>query len=101
MAQQPFLGQGLLIIEASYSHFVTLTTVGSTLLDEWSARRTDIHLTNDNTHDKTYTSPAGFEPAVPTSQRPQTHASDRAARKDVKSSQLLYNITKLLFHLQF
>jgi len=37
MAQQPPVGQGLLIIEASRSH--THTTLGRTSLDEWSARR--------------------------------------------------------------
>jgi hypothetical protein len=37
MAQQPLVGQVLLIIEASRSH--SDTTLGRTPLDEWSARR--------------------------------------------------------------
>jgi hypothetical protein len=55
-------------------------TLDRTPLDEWSARRRDLYLTTHNTH-KTQTSmpPAGLEPAVPTSERRQTHASDRAA----------------------
>ena len=55
-------------------------TLGRTPLDEWSARRRDLYLTTHNTH-KRYTSmhPAEFEPAIPVSERPQTHALDRPA----------------------
>ena len=64
----------------SNTHTHTHTTVGRTPLDEWSARRRDLYLTTHNTH-KILTSmqPAGFEPATPSSGRPQTHALDRAA----------------------
>jgi hypothetical protein len=76
MAQQPLVGQGL-IIEASQSHSDTL---GRTPLDEWSARRRDLYLTTHNTHKwQTSMLPAGFEPAIPEIERPQTHALDRAA----------------------
>ena len=52
-------------------------TLGRTLQDELSARRRDLYLTKHNTHKRqTSTPPAEFEPA---SQRPQTHALDRAA----------------------
>jgi hypothetical protein len=54
-------------------------TVGRTPLDEWSARRRDLYLTTHNTHKRqTSRPPAGFEPAIPVSERPETHALDRA-----------------------
>ena len=56
------------------------TTLGRTPLDEWSARRTDLYLTTHNTYTwLTSMPPAGFEPAIPASERPQTHALDRVA----------------------
>jgi hypothetical protein len=56
------------------------TTLGRTHLDEWSARCRDLYLTTRNTHKgKTSMPPPGFEPAIPASERPQTHALDRAA----------------------
>jgi hypothetical protein len=44
-----------------------------------SPSQTDIYLTTHSTH-KTPKSmpPAGFEPAIPASERPKTHAFDRA-----------------------
>jgi hypothetical protein len=49
-------------------------------LDDGSARRKDLYLTKHNTHKRhTCMPPAGFEPAVPASRRPQTDALDRAA----------------------
>jgi len=56
------------------------TTVGRTPIDEQSARRRDINLTTHNTHNRqTFMTPEGFEPAIPASERPQTHALDHAA----------------------
>jgi hypothetical protein len=56
------------------------TTVGRTPLDEWSARRRDLYLTTHNIHKRqTSMPPAGFDPPIPASERPQTHALDRAA----------------------
>jgi hypothetical protein len=79
MAQQPLVGQGLLIIEASRSHFRHIT-LGRTPLDEGLARRRDLYLTTRNTHNRqTSMPPAGFEATIPASERPQTHAFDRAA----------------------
>jgi hypothetical protein len=49
MAQQSLVGQGLLIIEASRSHSVTL---GRTPLDEWSARCRDLYMTTNNNNNK-------------------------------------------------
>ena len=75
MAQQPLMDQGLLIIEALRPHSVTHTTLGKTPLDEWSARRRDLYLKTHNTHNRqTSMLPAGFEPAIPASEQPQTHA---------------------------
>ena len=78
MRQEPPSGPG--------PHFrgftITLrhTTIGRTPLDEWSARRTDLYLTTHNTHKiQTSMTPAGFEPAIPASERPQTHVLRGAA----------------------
>ena len=62
-----------------YLHLCLLSqwraTFGRTPLDKWSARRRDHYLTTHNTHKrKTTLPPAGFEPAIPASERPQTHA---------------------------
>jgi hypothetical protein len=45
IAQQPLVGQGLLIIGASRSHSFSHTTLGRTPLNEWSARCRDLYLT--------------------------------------------------------
>ena len=56
------------------------TTLGRTPLEEQPARRTDFYLTTHHTHkSQTSTTPVGFEPAIPASERPQTHALDREA----------------------
>jgi hypothetical protein len=56
------------------------TTLGRTPLDEWSARRKDLYLTTHDTHKReTSMPPVEFEPAIPASDWPQTHALDRAA----------------------
>jgi hypothetical protein len=54
------------------------TTVGTTPLDEWSARRRDLCLTKHNTHTDR---PAlvGFAPIIPGGERLQTYALDRVA----------------------
>jgi len=55
-------------------------TAGRTPLDEWSARRRDLYRTTHNTHkSKTTIPPVEFEPAIPASEKPQTHALNRAA----------------------
>ena len=56
------------------------TTGGRTPLDEWSARRRDLHLTTHNTYNRqTPMPPVGFKPAIAASDRPQTLALDRSA----------------------
>ena len=55
------------------------TTLSRTPLDEWSVRRRDLYLTTHNTHNRQIIlPPAGFEPAISASERPQTHALDCA-----------------------
>jgi hypothetical protein len=69
--------RGLLIIDASLSYSVKHSTVGRTPLDKMSARqRRDLHLTTNNIHSIPL---VRFEPAIPASGRPRTHAFDRAA----------------------
>jgi hypothetical protein len=56
------------------------TTLVRTSLDEWSARRRDLYLTTyDTRNGQTSMPPAGLEPTIPASERPQTYALDRAA----------------------
>jgi hypothetical protein len=55
------------------------TTLCRTPLDEWSARRRDLCLITHNTHYRqTSMPPAGFQPVIPASERPQSHALDGA-----------------------
>jgi len=53
------------------------TMPDGTLLDEWSARHRNVYLTTHITHKRqTSMPPAGFKPAIPARERPQTHALD-------------------------
>jgi len=64
-------------------HTQRRTTVGRTSLDEWWARRRDLYLTTHNTHKRqTRMPPAGFEPAIPASECPQTYAVAPRGRWD-------------------
>jgi hypothetical protein len=52
--------------------------LGRNPLDKRSSQRIDLYLTTHNIHNKqTSMLSAGFEPAIPASERPQTHALDR------------------------
>jgi len=68
---------------SGYSHCrgftitLTHTTLSRTPLDKWSARCKDLYPTTHNTH--TSKPPVWSEPAIPGSERPQTHALGRAA----------------------
>ena len=69
-----------LLFEVPPSHSVGLTTTRRTPLEEGSTRRTDLYLTTHNTHERQMSmSSAGFEPTIPTVDRPQTHIVDLAA----------------------
>ena len=74
MAQQPLVGQGLLMVETSRSHSDTPHSVGLLRTSDQP------DLTTHNTHKRqTFLPPAGFEPTIPAKERPQTHALDGAA----------------------
>ena len=79
MAQQPLVCQCLLTIQASPSQSRTHPSLGRSPLDECSARRRDLYLTQYNTHTRqTSMFQAGIEPAIPANDRPQAHALDGA-----------------------
>jgi hypothetical protein len=79
MAQQPLVDQGFLI-GRGFTITLRHTTICRAALDGWSTRHRDLYLTTHNTHKRqTSALPAGFEPAIPASERQQTHAVDRAA----------------------
>ena len=73
------------------------TTVGRTPRDEGSVRRRDLYLTTHNIHKRqTSMSPAGFERAIPASERPQTHVLDHAAHRH----RLCYVLREEILHLR-
>jgi hypothetical protein len=86
-------GLGLLIFRGfTITHF-RHTTLGRTPLDEWPARRRDLYLTTHNTHKRQTSMPlVGFEPTIPASEQPQTHALDHAATGIGQVSLTLINI---------
>jgi hypothetical protein len=67
----PFSGHGFPLLGASRSHSFSHITLGITPLDEWPTRRRDLYLTAHN--------PVRFEPTIPASEWPKTHALDRTA----------------------
>jgi len=61
-------------------HTQRRTTVGTTPLDEWSARRRDLYPITHNTHNRqTSMPPVEFIPTIPADERQQTYALDREA----------------------
>jgi len=56
VVQEPLVGQGLLIVEASRSHSDTHTLSWSPL-DEWPGRRRDPYLATHNTHKRQTSTP--------------------------------------------
>jgi hypothetical protein len=69
-----------LLSDIPRSHSFGLTIPRRTPLDEGSTRRTDLCLTIHNTHERQMSLPsAGFDPAIPAINRPQTHIVDLAA----------------------
>jgi hypothetical protein len=79
MAQQSLLGQGLLIIEASRSHSDTPHSVGLLWTRDRPEAETSTGTTRNNHKRQTSMLPVGFERTITASERPQTHAGDRAA----------------------
>jgi hypothetical protein len=80
MARQPLGGLGRLIFRGFTITLFRHTTFGRTPLDEGPARRRDLYVTTHNTHKRQTSMPSvGFEPTIPVSERPQTHALDHKA----------------------
>ena len=72
------MGQGLLIVEASRSHSDTPHSVRRLWTSDQPDAETSIWRHNTRKRETSMPS-AGCEPAIPASQRPQTHTLDRAA----------------------
>ena len=70
MAQQPQVGQGLLVIEASRSHSDTPQSVGFL----WTSDETHAETSAWQYTRQTSMPPEGFEPTIPAGELPQTHA---------------------------
>jgi hypothetical protein len=67
------------------------TTLGRTPLGEWSSRRRDLYLTTHSPHKrKKSMPPTVFDPTIPVSKQPLTHALDRAA-----TGICVYNISEV------
>jgi hypothetical protein len=79
------------------------TTLGRIPLDEWPANHRHLYLTIKDTH-KRHTSmcAAGFEPTIPTNERPQTHALDSAVTGSLFTPLYLYvqslSLSSILYH---
>jgi hypothetical protein len=77
-------------------------TLGRTPLGEWSARRSDLYLSTHNTHKRhTSRTPAGFEPTIPVSERPQTHALGRAATGIGIYWSIVQNLSRRICHFRY
>jgi hypothetical protein len=76
--QQPPVGQALLTVEASQSHSDTPHSVGIYSTSDQPNADLSLPVTTEHSQ-KTSMPPAGFEPAIPASERLLTHALDRAA----------------------
>jgi hypothetical protein len=65
------------IMDSSFTRFLhhiqRRTTIGKTPLDEWSARRRDLYLTNNTQNRKTSMPPVGFESTISAGERPHTY----------------------------
>jgi len=79
MTQQPPVGQGLLVIDASLSHPDTSHSVGLLWTSDHPDAETSI-CTTYNIHKRQISMPpVEFETVIPASERPQTHALNHAA----------------------
>jgi hypothetical protein len=79
MAQQAPVGQGLLIIEASRSHSDPPHSVRLFWTSDQPDAETSTWQHTALTRDRHPCPRVRFEPAIPASERPQTHTLDRAA----------------------
>jgi hypothetical protein len=78
MTQQSLVGQGLLIVGTSRSHSETPQSVGLLFTSDQPVAETSLPVNTEITRDR-FSIPTKFEPAIPTSERQQIHALDRAA----------------------
>jgi hypothetical protein len=70
-----------------------------TPLDELSTRRTELYLTTHKTRMRQTTiPPAVFEPLIPASERPQTHALNCAATGISHSTIYLSNVSVIMIY---
>ena len=79
MAQQSLVGQSLLITEASRSHSDTPHSVGLLWTSDQPDAKTYAWQHTTLITDRQPCPPVGFEPAIPASERSQTHALDCVA----------------------
>jgi hypothetical protein len=74
------VGLRLLKLRFPSSHSIRHTTVGKAPLEEGWTRHRGLYLTTHNIHNRrTSMPPGGFEPAIPTSDRPETFTLDSSA----------------------
>jgi hypothetical protein len=73
------VGQGLLIIEATRLHSDTPPSVELFWTSDHADAETSIPDNTQHSQDRTPIPLAGFEPANPATEPPQTHTSDRGA----------------------
>jgi len=86
-------------IASSFTRFLDQTqrrtTVGRTPLDEWSARRRDLYLITNNTHNRQTSIPSvGFEPAISAGdrRRPNPYTSRPLGPALITCGKLYYNL---------
>jgi hypothetical protein len=79
VTQQPLVGEGLLIIEASRPHSNAPNSVGLLWTSDQPDANTSTWEHTTLTRDRHPCHLAGFEPTIPASERPQIYASDGAA----------------------
>jgi len=77
MVQHPPVCQGFLMIEASWSHSDTPQSVGHLWASDQPDTETSKWQHTTITRDRNPLRHAGFELAIPTSERPQTDSLDR------------------------
>jgi len=82
-----------------YRNFtVTLrhTALGRIHVDEWLNQHRNLYLTTHNSHKRQITMPlAGFEPAIPASERPHTHSLDCTAMRIWEHNTVIWRISGL------
>ena len=85
------VGLGLLFVEVSISHQIRHSAFGRTL---WTSNGSVAEIplpATQNTHTRqTLMPPAGFEPAIPACEEPQTHALHRAATATIYTHIIVY-----------